>query len=39
MSDRKQNNKKNFASLTIFNKTYKFPIYNSIEGEPVIDIS
>ena len=33
----KKNNRK--AKLIIDNKTYEFPIYNSTEGESVIDIS
>ena len=35
--NRRLNNK--FAKLSLNNKTFKLPIYNSTQGESVIDIS
>ncbi len=39
MPKNKSSSKKNTAKLTVNNKTYELPIYNSTEGESVIDIS
>ncbi len=36
---RSKNSNKKLAKLTINNKTYNLPIYDSTEGESVIDIS
>ena len=39
MSKNKTSSKNNDATVIINNKTYKFPIYHSTQGESVIDIS
>ena len=39
MPKNKSSSKKNTAKLTVNNNTYELPIYNSTEGESVIDIS
>jgi citrate synthase len=39
MPKRKSNSNKDIAKLVINNKTFKFPIYSSTQGESVIDIS
>ncbi len=39
MPKNKNSSKKKYAKLTVNNNTYELPIYNSTEGESVIDIS